>query len=103
VERLSNFLPNRAYPYKNYFERKLENGKMVTKYSRLLVDEEIDGDVIFEDSDSNTSKSQIVYWLVDGAVYHNTKTCKCLQNSVDIRIGTIDQSGKVRGCAKCSS
>ena len=44
---------------------------------------------------------EIVYWVKNGKVWHNTLNCSSLKNSTEIFSGTIAESGKERLCSRC--
>jgi hypothetical protein len=44
---------------------------------------------------------ETVYWVANGTVYHSTSACTSLARSRNISSGTIEQSGKARGCRNC--
>ena len=50
---------------------------------------------------SVTGSKAVVYWVVDGEVYHTTKDCVSLKRSTNIKSGTVAQSGKKRVCKNC--
>ena len=50
---------------------------------------------------SVTGSKAVVYWIVDGEVYHTTKDCVSLKRSTNIKSGTVAQSGKKRVCKNC--
>jgi len=53
-------------------------------------------------TDQSTLIGRTVYWVPNGEVYHSTSGCRSLARSTDIRSGTIEQSGKSRGCRICT-
>ena len=42
-----------------------------------------------------------VYWTPNGEVYHSTPNCPSLSRSKTILSGSIEESGKSRGCKNC--
>ena len=50
---------------------------------------------------SVTGSKAVVYWVVDGEVYHTTKDGVSLKRSTNIKSGTVAQSGKKRVCKNC--
>ncbi len=43
-----------------------------------------------------------VYWTENGEVWHRSRSCPSLTRSKYILSGTTEQSGKTRGCQRCS-
>ncbi len=46
-------------------------------------------------------RDEIVYYTVNGKVYHRSKKCRHLQNVEHIISGTMEYSGKDKGCELC--
>lgn len=44
----------------------------------------------------------VVYWTPKGKVWHANASCPSLARSKVVNSGTIEQSGKSRGCSKCT-
>lgn len=42
-----------------------------------------------------------VFWVSGGSVYHSTNSCATLSRSSNIKSGSVDSSGKSRGCKVC--
>lgn len=42
-----------------------------------------------------------VYWTESGKVWHSHRSCPSLTRSKDVRVGTIEESGKERACKRC--
>lgn len=49
----------------------------------------------------SVTSSETVYWTPNGEVYHSTANCRTLSRSKTIYSGTIEESGKARGCKVC--
>ena len=59
-----------------------------------------DGEPIIDHNDNGNN--QTVYWTPGGSVWHSDPDCSALARSNDVRSGTVAQSGKSRGCKRCS-
>lgn len=44
----------------------------------------------------------VVYWTPNGSVWHADPGCSSLARSKVVNSGTVEQSGKSRGCKKCA-
>lgn len=53
--------------------------------------------------DSENKAPAVVYWTPNGSVWHADAGCPSLARSKVVNSGTIEQSGKARGCKKCTS
>ena len=53
-------------------------------------------------SASTESYGGTVYWTPNGEVWHSTPNCSYLSRSKTIYSGTVAQSGKSRGCSRCT-
>lgn len=53
-------------------------------------------------TDNGDSIPHIVYWTPNGSVWHADANCPSLARSKVVKSGTVDQSGKARGCKKCT-
>ena len=56
-----------------------------------------------EDSDSSQApETGTVYWTPGGSVWHSDPNCGALKRSSEVLSGSVDDSGKSRGCKICS-
>jgi len=60
------------------------------------------GVIYTNQNNNNSSKSDTVYWVANGEVYHESETCAALSRSSNIKSGTIEESHKSRACKVCS-
>lgn len=52
--------------------------------------------------DNEAKTPATVYWTPNGSVWHSTADCPSLARSKTVNSGTVEQSGKSRGCKKCT-
>ena len=54
------------------------------------------------DTEQPVQNNRTVYWTPNGSVWHYDRNCSALSRSQEILSGTIEESGKERGCKLCS-
>ena len=52
--------------------------------------------------DYDVDYSETVYWVSGGTVWHKSENCPSLSRSSNIHSGTVEESGKSRGCSNCT-
>ena len=51
---------------------------------------------------ADVSNAETVYWTVNGSVWHTDRNCSALAKSKEVLSGTVEESGKERGCKLCN-